>query len=80
MLVIEPTSVTKGFGYWTMTYVASYFFYCNADSKDKGNFTIEREAEKWLLRSVREESQIKPLAKKLRLTTAFKGLSALHEN
>lgn len=39
----------------------------------------QREVEKWLLRTVREESQINPLAKKLRLTTAFKDPAALHE-
>lgn len=55
------------------------FFSCNADLKDKGNFTIEREVETWLLRAVREESQINPLAKKVRLKTAFKGPLAFHE-
>lgn len=31
----------------------------------------QREVEKWLLRAVREESQINTLAKKMSLTTAF---------
>lgn len=39
------------------------YFFCNAGSKDKRNFVIEREVEKYLLRAVREEIQINPLAK-----------------
>lgn len=55
------------------------FFFCNADSKDKGNFATEREVEKQLLRAAREESQINSLAKKLKLPTTFKGPSAFLE-
>lgn len=38
-----------------------------------------REVEKWLQIAVKVESQINPLAKKLRLTTVFKSPLALCE-
>lgn len=56
-----------------MTYIILHLFSAML-SKDRGHFMIE--VEKWPLRALRKE--INPVAKNLRLTTAFKGPSSLH--
>lgn len=81
MLVIEPTNLPlKWFQVLDHDLHDLIRFFCNAASKDMRNLTIEREVEKWLLRPVREGSQIKPLAKKKWRLIAFKCPSALHES